>query len=450
MGFLYDLFFGITSNNEAFDNARFMNRQEERKVLTHKPEGFCVDGTACYLEKSTSYKGVIICGSVGSGKSQLVITHLLRKQVNSSVFILDPSKEIRERTADYLRSIGMRIKVLDLDNPAQGETLQYNPLLRAKKDEHKGGFEDFVELLVSCNSSGNSGDNFWEQSAKVILLILVKALMNDDQNQLEPNLESLQKLLNWFDVKQGDLNAFIHEYLPEENHEEYEAFIGGTEPKVRKSIISTCKSCLSMMGSKTMRYITNKDTLKMESLRSEPTIIYVHVREDRVNKMKFILSILNSQLFSFLMEMPVQKNAYYPVDVILEEFSSYYIDSFEKYAVTLRKRRVCTVLVLQDLNQIHAVYGKHSDTIISNMVSKIIFGGCGLKVSKFIEEMGGLTQVEHEGRLIQRPLISALSMRQLASNKAILLSGNSSPKMLSIKYWYQQRRLVKKTQLQNN
>lgn len=447
MGFLYNLFYG-KDPNEVFDNARHMTAREEREIITHRPEGFSVDGTARYLRREVGYRGITICGTNGAGKSQLVITFLLRLKSDTSVFLLDPSKEIRQRTEAHY-SKHYNIKILDFDNPIENGSLQFNMLVWVKENEHKGAVDDFVELLIVCNrADGAVEGSFWELSSKIPLKLLIICLINDNQQELEMNLESLEKLLNWFDVQQERLNVFVHKYLPKHYHEQYESFIGGTEPKVRKSIIATCKSYLSMMGSETMRYITNKDTLDLKSFRNaeKPTIIYVHISENRMPKMKFLLSALNSILYSYLMEMPQ------PTDrdaiVILEEFASYFIDGFDKIAVTARKRRITTILVLQDLNQIHAIYGKHGDTILSNMVTKIIFGGCGLKVSKYVEEMAGMTTVEHEGRLIQRPLISSLTMRKLPSNKAVLLSGSMSPKILKIKYWYQQRRLIKRSKKQ--
>ncbi len=442
MGFLLDLVFGYKGKNDSvFDNARYMNAREEREILTRKNEGFSVDGTARYLRKEVGYRGIVLCGVVGSGKSQLVITFLLLVKPEASIFLLDPSKEIRQRTEAHFRK-HYNIKILDWDNPIENGSLQFNPLVWVKENMHKGGVDDFVELLIVCNrSDGASEGSFWELSSKTPLKLLITCLIHDNGHELKMNLESLEKLLNWFDVQQELLNAYVQKWLPSQYHEQYESFIGGTEAKVRKSIIATCKSYLSMMGSDTMRYITNKDSLNLGSIRKgdKPTIVYVHISENRMPKMKFLLSVLNSQLYSYLMEMPQPTDR--DVTVILEEFASYHIDGFDKIAVTARKRRITTILVLQDLNQIHAVYGKHGDTILSNMVTKIIFGGCGLKTSKYVEEYAGLTTVEHEGRMIERPLLSALSVRQLPPQKAVLLSGSMPIKLLTMRYWYQQRAL---------
>ncbi|WP_075340717.1 type IV secretory system conjugative DNA transfer family protein [Tenacibaculum agarivorans] len=442
MGFLIDLIFGYKGKNDSvFDNARHMNAREEREIFTTKNIGFSVDGTARYLRKEVGYRGIVLCGVVGSGKSQLVITFLLLVKPEASIFLLDPSKEIRQRTEPYFKQ-HYNIKILDWDNPIENGSLQFNPLVWVKENMHRGGVDDFVELLIVCNRTEGTGKgDFWELSSKTPLKLLLLSLIHDGGQELDMNLENLERILGWFDVQQQRLNAYVQKWLPVQYHEQYESFIGGTEPKVRKSIIATCKSYLSMMSSETMRYITNKDTLNLGSIRKgeKPTIVYVHISENRMAKMKFLLSVLNSQLYSYLMEMPK------PTDrdciVVLEEFSSYHIDSFDKIAVTARKRRITTILVLQDLNQIHAVYGKHGDTILSNMVSKIIFGGCGLKTSKYVEEYAGLTTVEHEGRMIERPLLSALSVRQLPSNQAVLLSGSMPIKILKMRYWYEQRAL---------
>ena len=443
MGFLLDLVFGYKGKNDSvFDNARYMNAREHKSLFTVKNEGFSVDGTARYLRKEVGYRGIVLCGVVGSGKSQLVITFLLLVKPEASIFLLDPSKEIRQRTEAHFRK-HYNIKILDFDNPIENGSLQFNPLVWVKENAHKGGIDDFVELLIVCNRcDGASKGDFWELSSKIPLKLLITCLIHDNGQELAMNLESLEKLLNYFDVRQELLNAYVQKWLPVQYHEQYESFIGGMEPKVRKSIIATCKSYLSMMSSETMRYITNKDSLNLGSIRNgdKPTIVYVHISENRMAKMKFLLSVLNSQLYSYLMEMPKPTDR--DCTVILEEFFSYRIDSFERIAVTARKRRITTILVLQDFEQVHAVYGRQNgDVIISNMVTKIVFGGCGLKTSRFVEEHAGLTTVEHEGRMIEKPLLSALSVRQLPPHKAVLLSGSLPVKILNIRYWHQQRSL---------
>ena len=66
-------------------------QQDKEIMLSRKKQSL---GTSKYNPLGIGYRGIILCGVIGSGKSQLVITFLLLVKPEASIFLLDPSKEI--------------------------------------------------------------------------------------------------------------------------------------------------------------------------------------------------------------------------------------------------------------------------------------------------------------------------------------------------------------------
>lgn len=405
----------------------FLSGREKRKVLSRSYTGqyICHDG---FLKPEASPHGAVIAPSGGGKTSAFILNSLFTLPKNISCIVLDAGGDIFRTTKGHLTRQGFLIKLLDLDDPKAG--LKYNPLHRA--EPYDVSISRLATILIEANGKGQ-GDPFWNQSAIMFLELMLNALLAKNQKDRPKNLTSLFEMVNIYGTsEQPSLDAFVLKHLSEKSQLEYLSFVEATSEKVRASIISVAKASLSKVT--TLGELTENESLFFEEARSKPCIIFIKAREDLIGSTySFLLSCLYSQLFTFLMELPLEGKPYLPIRVMADEFSSYKIPQFETLITVLRRRLVFVSIILQNLSQLQ-VYGQHeADTILANCSSLLIFPGVGDSTAERISRMLGT--YEKDGK--QLPVMSPKEIRMLPRGKALFIHSNLKPMIVRVKGWYQ-------------
>lgn len=437
MDILKNLFFD--KPNTAHGNARFLNFWGKRKLFTKKSDGgFCVDGVR-HLKLHHSVKNLLLCSPVGGGKSVLIQSGLLRKKANHSFVCVDPNYEHYNTARYWLEKQGFTIKQISLDTTGG---LQYNP---CKHFHPEYGISDFIALFLDIYYAGNaSKDPFWKNSKALWLKLFLLALSNPNQDQYPNNMISVMKLVNKLKVNQQEVDDFMSNFLPEAYFEEYLSLVGASEERTFQSIIMSLKSALEQLNTPVLKYILERDTLNFQQLRSKPTALFIHCEEQRMPKLKFILSILLKQLLEFAMQPKVAGQPYLPIQFIFEEFNSMQFD-IENYLVVLRKKRCTMVIVIQDFSQLEKLGISAMKTVLSNCVSKIIYPGVSPEVALWAQNLIGNTTIVEKDNVYGKFLLSAQEIRTMKSNQILFLHGNQNPVLLNLKPWFKQFSLKRRT-----
>ncbi|WP_459211998.1 type IV secretory system conjugative DNA transfer family protein [Aquimarina rhabdastrellae] len=432
---LYSFFFGKKST--LYGKAAFLSRRQRRKLLTRQSKhgAFCVDGIH-HLLPHLGHRHIMVLGNTGSGKSQLLLTGILRKKADHSFVCIDPSMELINHSKAYLEKVGFRVLTVNFEDVSQ--SLHFNPFNYL---EGENALQELIDDLVEIQMEGSHGDAFWKDSSKHILVLCALALLHPKQAVIEKTLFGLSKLINKCMIGGNEIHDFMGSYLLDDQLEEYIAFMK-TEEKVRSSVLSTARTVLSKINSPSLRTLLSEDSLELPLLREQPTALFIVVNESRMSKLRFPLSILNKMLLQHAMKPKEAGMKYLPLSFLLDEFSAYRLDpnSFTDILVTLRKRAVSLVLILQSLSQLEVVYGKAKSKVIAgNTVTTIVLPGIDTETAMAIEQRIGHQTLEVQGRLLGRPLLSSQDIRTLPSRKALLLHGNLNPVLLSVKPWYLNR-----------
>ncbi|WGH74218.1 type IV secretory system conjugative DNA transfer family protein [Tenacibaculum tangerinum] len=181
-------------------------------------------------------------------------------------------------------------------------------------------------------------------------------------------------------MSQPEVDDFMGRFLPEEYFDEYLSLMGASEEKTFQSIIMSLKSALEQLNTPVLRYVLEKDSLNFQELRSRPTALFIHCEEQRMPKLKFVLSILIKQLLEFAMKPKIAGQPYLPIQFIFEEFNAMHFD-IENYLVVLRKKQCSIVIVIQDFSQLEKLGSSAMKTVLSNCVSRIIYPGVSPEVA---------------------------------------------------------------------
>jgi len=164
--------------------------------------------------------------------------------------------------------------------------------------------------------------------------------------------------------------------------------------KTYSSILSSLQSKLGKFDSKDIAELTSTNTIDFEEIGSRKTAVYV-ISSDTHAAYDFLLTIFFSQMIQRLYDFADLSGGALPQPTyfILDEFANIgRIPDFDKKISTSRSRKISFSVILQNLDQLEAVYEKSHETIIGNCDTTLFLGSNSQKtVEYFSKELGEKT-----------------------------------------------------------
>ena len=158
----------------------------------------------------------LVIGSSGSGKSRCVVKPLVNvlAKHGESMILTDPKGELYQDSAEYLKSIGYNVILLNFRDPSHGSA--WNPLTLPYQYYKEGNKDKATELLddVALNilyDPNNKNDPFWEKSAADYFSGLALSLF-ENATEEETNLNSISIMSTEGDERFGT-GKYINEYF---------------------------------------------------------------------------------------------------------------------------------------------------------------------------------------------------------------------------------------------
>ena len=330
----------------------------------------------------------------GSGKSASYSIPNAHQMLGSYVFT-DPKGELYDRTAGYLREHGYKIKVLNLVHPQYSDG--YNPLLHISSEIDVDVIANTI--VKGQKSEGGGSDPFWDDSAETLLKSLIYYLMATRPEE-EQNLASCAEMVRAANSNGGsNLLTELMSQLPYDHpaRMNYKSIEIAPE-KTYSSILSTLQSKLGKFDSKEIAELTSTDTINFEEIGSEKTAVYV-ISSDTHGAYDFLLTIFFAQMIQQLYDFAdnnggkLKERTYF----ILDEFANIgRIPDFDKKISTSRSRGISFSVILQNLDQLEAIYEKANETIIGNCDTHVFLGSNSQKTVEYFSKALGEKTISHE------------------------------------------------------
>ena len=344
---------------------------------------------------------VLVVGGSGSGKSASYSIPNAYQMLGSYVFT-DPKGELYDRTAGYLKANGYKIKVLNLVHPQYSDG--YNPLLHISSEIDVDVIANTIVKGQKTEASGGS-DPFWDDSAEVLLKALIYYLLATRPPE-EQNLASCAELVRAANSNGGsNLLTELMSQLPYDHpaRMNYKSIEIAPE-KTYSSILSTLQSKLGKFDSKEIAELTSTDTIDFEQIGSEKTAVYV-ISSDTHGAYDFLLTIFFAQMIQQLYDFAdnnggkLKERTYF----ILDEFANIgRIPDFDKKISTSRSRGISFSVILQNLDQLEAIYEKAHETIIGNCDTHVFLGSNSQKTVEYFSKALGEKTITRESMSINR------------------------------------------------
>lgn len=347
---------------------------------------------------------VLVVGGAGSGKSQgYVIPNIL--QMNSSYIVTDPSGELIGATGKTLREHGYKVKIFNIANLKHSNC--YNPLVYIEEDTD---VDTIIEILIdntTINKEGGGGDNqFFIDAEKLLYSACIFYLKDFCQDKSKINFASILKMINSSAVDENNSQAksdldLLFEKIPQSSiaAQKYKSFKQAAG-RTLKSIIISCVVRLQRFMTPQLASLTSKDDMDLASISEEKTALFI-ITSQAEGTYNFLAAMLYTQFFLISYRKGEAQNAktgraHLPLRVhcIMDEFRNIgEVPEFPKKLATMRKYGINATMILQDPNQLKAMYKDDWQTAVNNCSTWIYLGGNKETESKkfWVEIMGKKT-----------------------------------------------------------
>ena len=459
---------------EEYGSARWGSpKQLCQKYMDHKnPDGNVILTQNVMIgmdgHKHRRNLNILVVGGSGSGKTRSFCKPGIMS-ANCSYLITDPKGEMLRATGQLLKDEGYDVKVFNLIDPSQSDG--YNPFryLRDEKDALKL-IDNLIKNTTPRNASSN--DPFWEKAEIALDSALMLYLMSEAPPE-EQNFETMMLMMEYAQVREEDEQYrspldMLFEALEEEqpNHvavKQYKVFKQAAG-KTAKSILVSAAVRLAAFNLPQYAAMTSRDDMDFGSLGEQKRAIFCVIPIND-SSMNYLIGMLYTQCFQELYYRADEKyggRLPIPVRVIQDEWANVaQPDSYPKVLATCRSYNIGLNIIVQNIQNIKALYEKEWEGMVGNCDTLLFLGGGNEPTSLefMVKLLGketldtrtrGLTKGQHGSSSTNyqqagRELMMMDEIRMLDTNDAILLI-RGEPPVLDKKYDILKHKNLKRTE----
>ena len=400
--------------------------------------------------KTQRNMNILVIGGSGSGKTRYFCKPGLYS-ANCSYLVTDPKGELLKAAGGLLLSLGYEVRVFNLIDPEQSDC--YNPFVYVREEKDVLSLIDnLIKNTTPRNASSN--DPFWEK-AEVALDSALMLYLIHEAPQDEQNFETMIYMMNFADVREEDEQYrspldMLFRALEEEQPahvavKQYKVFKQAAG-KTAKSILVTAAVRLAAFNIPQYAAMTSMDEMDFGSLGERKRAIFCVIPVND-SSMNYLVGMLYTQCFQELYRRADQKyngRLPVPVRVLQDEWANVaQPESYPKILATCRSYNIGLNIIVQNVQQIKALYEKEHESIIGNCDTLLFLGGGNEPASlEFIVKLlgretlatrtRGLTKGRNGSSTTNyqqtgRDLMTIDEVRKLDTNKAILFIRGEDP-----------------------
>ena len=373
---------------EEYGSAKWGNPKElNRKYMDHQHKDANIILTQRVRLGMDGYitqrnMNVLVVGGSGSGKTRFFCKPNIYS-ANCSYLITDPKGELLRAAGALLAAQGYEVRVFNLIDPSHSDG--YNPFsyIHSEKDVLTL-IDNLIKNTTPRNASSN--DPFWEKAEIALDSALMLYLVSEAPPE-EQNFEMLIYMMNFAEVREEDdqyrspldmLFRALEEEQP--NHvavKQYKAFKQAAG-KTAKSILVSAAVRLATFNIPQYARMTMVDEMDFGSLGEKKKAIFCVIPVDD-SSMNYLVGMLYTQCFQALYRRADEKHngrLPVPVRVIQDEWANVaQPESYPKILATCRSYNIGLNIIVQNIQQIKALYEKEWESIIGNCDTLLFLGG---------------------------------------------------------------------------
>ena len=422
-------------NNDIFNEENETFPQEERllenEYSINLPARYRLGKQVrdSYVNVINPFRGLLIAGTPGAGKSYFVIRHIIDQHIKKgfSMFLYDfkfddLSKLAYNKLLKYAKHYPVKPKFFVINFDDLNRTHRCNPLHPESMEDITDATEASRTIMMGLNRDWikKQGDFFVEspinfltaciwylrkhENGKYCTLPHVIELMQLDYDQLFAVLETqdeIKVLMNPF------ISAYQRDAMPQ-----------------LEGQIASAKIGLARLSSPQLYYVLSGNDFTLDvNNPQEPKIICVGNNPQKLQVYGAVLSLYISTMIKL-----VNRKGQLKSSLIFDEFPTIYFNNMDSLIATARSNKVSTALAVQDFSQLKKDYGAEQADVITGIVGNIISGQVTGSTAKTLSENFGKISQQKDSMSINSSDTSITRSTQLdyaipASKIATLSSG---------------------------
>ena len=383
----------------------------------------------------------LVLGGAGRMKTRgFIIPNII--QMNCNPVTTDPKGEILKKTGRLLKENGYDVRVLDLVEHVKSHG--YNPFRYFRSDDDILLFVNNMWAAMD-DKTATKGEQIWSDLAKSMMMSFCLYLYHFAPKN-EQNMSTIMKIFGYIDDSETKKNddpvdkLFKRIKNAKESSYGYYEMWSSAKGRTLSSVRATFASRMSVFNLESMQSMTFKDEMDILDLATKKVAVFMII-PDNNSVYNFMAGTLYTQMFQQLYDYadhvangPLPR----PVRFFMDEFSNIALpDDYQKILSTSRSRNISFVIVLQDKQQIEAIFEKYYRTLYGNCAWQLFLGSLELETCKYYSELMGkctihaYTYTKNYGRqggssrqeqLIQRDLRTPGEVRGLSKKKCFLIT----------------------------
>jgi DNA-binding transcriptional regulator YbjK len=434
-GNLLSRLISLNLSNDIFNSLNETFPQEERflsnEYSINLPSRYNLKSRVrkSWINIINPFRGLLVIGSPGSGKSWFVIQHVIKQHIEKgfAMFVYDfKYDDLSKIVYNWLQqnkhkySVAPSFYVINFDNLSVSH--RCNPLDPTTMNDITDATESARTILLGLNREwiNKQGDFFVESPINFVTAIIwflkkyadgkyctlphVIELMLADYDELFPILNT-----------QPEIEVLVNPFITAYQNDAMEQLEGQ---------VASAKIGMARLASPQLYWVLsgNDFTLDINNPK-HPKIVCVGNNPEKQQIYGAVLSLYISRLVR-----QVNKKGMLKCSLVFDEFPTIYFNNMDSLIATARSNKVATTLAMQDFSQLKKDYGKEQADVIVNITGNIISGQVMGETSKLLSERFEKIMQDRQGVSVNRTDTSISHSKQLdsaipASKIAALSSG---------------------------
>lgn len=360
------------------------------------------------------FRGLLVVGSPGSGKSYFVIKEVIRQHIEKgfAMFVYDfKYPDLTLWTKECLRqnkkkySVTPQFYVINFDDLSQSH--RCNPLDPASMQDITDATESARTILLGLNREWihKQGD-FFVESPINFLTAVIWFLRKYEEGQfctlphvielMQMPYEQLFPMLN----REPEVEVLINPFISAYQNDAMEQLEGQ---------VASAKIGMARLASPQLYWVLSGSEFTLDINNPQaPKIVCMGNNPEKQQIYGAVLSLYASRLVRQVNKRDKQK-----CSLVFDEFPTIYFNHIDTLIATARSNKVATTLGIQDFSQLKKDYGKDMADVVMNITGNIICGQVMGETAKQLSERFGKIMQDRESVSINRLDTSISRSKQL-------------------------------------
>lgn len=395
-GNLLSRFIMLNLGKDIFNELNETFPQEERllenEYSINLPAQYNLKGKVrkSWINIINPFRGILVCGSPGSGKSYFVIQHIIRQHIQKGFTML-----VYDFKYDDLTKIAYNILLknkkryrhppafycINFDDLSKSH--RCNPLDASTMFDITDATEASRSIMMGLNREWitKQGDFFVESPINFVTAIIwfLKKYQHGKYLTLPHVIELMQvdyeKLFSVLRTE-PEIEVLINPFISAYQNDAMEQLEGQ---------VASAKIGMARLSSPQLYWVLSANDFTLDiNNPEEPKIVCLANNPQKQQIYGAVLSLYITRLIKLVNQKNKVKSS-----LIFDEFPTIFFNDIDSLIATARSNKVATCLGIQDFSQLKKDYGADQSAVIMNITGNIISGQVTGETSKFLSERFG-------------------------------------------------------------